>query len=235
MAKIQIKILLADSSSCCSLCKSIAAVVTNLDTGQAFTCHFRAPDNAFMLDTKHSILNENSYLRTKAYKKHADSDWTEEDEKQYINRRIVSQLINSVGGVGSIYSIIKLNAEGDFDRFVAEFRARYDQDTNTYRCFTNNCSSAVNFVLNYFFPDQPKLNFVHNGFRLLFSPVSLCGVISSLPCPAPPCIDSPGDAYRKALLFSYFAKSPTEIKSAPPAQKMDDEKVERKINPYVKQ
>jgi len=98
-------------------------------------------------------------------------------------------------------STVKLYSDKSLTDFLEAFNANFDEDN--YSFCTNNCADAVQFLLNYFFPDEHCYSFLYAGYQLLCC-AGIVGSFGLLNCfPAPPCtIVTPTDVYKKAKLLS---------------------------------
>lgn len=86
------------------------------------------------------------------------------------------------------------------DKKLASFVTAYNKqfDSNNYSCLTNNCSDAIGFTLDYFFPESTIEKTYQSGFQLLLSAgmYLTCGLTNLFP--APPLISTPTDIFKKA-------------------------------------
>ena len=101
-----------------------------------------------------------------------------------------------------------LYGAGDFESFVREYRQRFSA-RDDFNGVTNNCATAVNFVLDYFFSNDRCTKACYTLYQLL---CCMCCIttIGGRCFPAPPCIDTPADVLNKAMLLSIAHGKPFE-------------------------
>jgi hypothetical protein len=98
-------------------------------------------------------------------------------------------------------SVTTLYSDQNYLEFIKQFGEHFAK-ANQYTFLSHNCASAVDFALDYFFPDDSDYQALNTIYRALFSASCLitCGLIACFP--APPCIDTPTDVYNKAKLYA---------------------------------
>lgn len=125
-----------------------------------------------------------------------------------------------------LYSQTK-NTMDEFSAHVSQYmnKGNYSPNKNKFSMYFNNCSDAVNFTLDYFFPDNDNSEEKMQAFKLRTFPlyITTCGLS---PCffGTPPGINQPKDILKKArwLSFQYGKKPYLQEVSAPLHQRMRD-------------
>ncbi|MHB1946866.1 MAG: ankyrin repeat domain-containing protein [Gammaproteobacteria bacterium] len=120
--------------------------------------------------------------------------WQEDEEKSIGNRGAVSD--------------ITLYSEGSFDEFVSAFFHTKFADYQNYNYAFNNCSDAVKFALDFFFPTK-ALNAFYTTYQTAFCWLYL-GIHGVKYFPVPPGINSPFDVMNRARLLELYFRKPRE-------------------------
>lgn len=101
-------------------------------------------------------------------------------------------------------NIIKLYSNISLDDFAAAYNKQFNPDD--YGFFSKNCANAVEFVLDYFFPNKTRENIAFKTYQLLCCTGFFATVGGS--CFPAVCCATPADVYRKAwLLQKRFGKA----------------------------
>lgn len=110
--------------------------------------------------------------------------------------------------------VVNLYSDKNFDEFVKQYNERFGDTSEWCEC-VKNCSTAVNFVLDYFFPEACAETLLFRSYQLLCCTPGLltCGIFYFLSCP--PCVDTPQEIFKKAQLLScrYGTAPSSESKS----------------------
>lgn len=107
---------------------------------------------------------------------------------------------DSASKYSNFASQVTLYSDGNLDNFIDSYYHEFG-DKGKY-CFpTYNCSSAVNFALDYFFPEETILKLTQSITQSLFCCFSLACCCASC-CPMPLGIDAPADVFRLAKRLS---------------------------------
>lgn len=126
-----------------------------------------------------------------------------------------------------LYSHIENNLD-EFSEAIKQYmNPNHCDKMHESQCsIVNNCSDAVNFTLNYFFPDNRCVEGAWQTFKCITFPVCI-GTFGFFSCcfGAPPGINQPKDVMKKAWLLSFkYGKNPMETNiqeyKAPELQKM---------------
>ncbi len=95
----------------------------------------------------------------------------------------------------------------DHNKSLADFKSAYEKNFSNkhFNFFTNNCSDAANFAIDYFFPDARKLDelcSIYNSLSSLF----YFGTIGA-GCFPPSCISTPSKTFREVKrLEKYYGR-----------------------------
>lgn len=105
------------------------------------------------------------------------------------------------------------------DEFLNKYQEKFRADNYNFVC--NNCSDAVSFILDYFFPDMGStcLKTSYKIFQFLFCApfVLTCGLLPRC-FPAACFINSPADVFRRAQLLSCtYGAPPIAEQNTPPS------------------
>lgn len=123
--------------------------------------------------------------------------------------------------------------DGNFEQFVKDYHARFPwtssetSNRKEYDFFDNNCATAVNFTLDYFFKKECALKTFFCIYQSLccFLTIGCCGFTC---CPMPPCIDTPTEVYDKARLLS--VRYGKVVEESHPEKKCSVSSVEMRIS-----
>lgn len=100
----------------------------------------------------------------------------------------------------------------NYDDFIKAYTGQFD--SKNFCCVSKNCADAVNFMLDYFFPEPYCTNAALDTYRVLCSAFCLAtlGIFSCLPSPC--CMMTPPDVLRKAKALSHrYGESSIESKT----------------------
>lgn len=99
-------------------------------------------------------------------------------------------------------STVKLYSNKNMHDFLKAFNTKFKPKGYCYCSY--NCADAVQFLLDYFFPNERCYASLYTGYQLLCC-FGFIGSLGLLNCfPAPPCtIVTPTDVYKKAKLLSF--------------------------------
>lgn len=104
---------------------------------------------------------------------------------------------------------VTLYSNRDVENFIQIYSSKFKH--TDYEYCGNNCSNAVKFTLDYFFPDALYSKACYVGYQILGC-AGFVGTLGLMNCfPAPPCcISTPTDVFKKAqvLSFSYGRYEP---------------------------
>lgn len=100
---------------------------------------------------------------------------------------------------------VTLYSNEDFDTFKINFYHKF-ADHDQYNYLFKNCADAVDYALDYFFPNKEILDEFYGLYQGVCCSVSLstCGLTAF---PTPPLITSPQDVFNKAKILSVIYKN----------------------------
>jgi len=104
--------------------------------------------------------------------------------------------------------VIKLYSNKKLDNFISAYENKFG-NPDSFNCLTKNCSSPVDFALDYFFPQKACLDATCIVYKLLCC-WGFLGTLGMSCFPAPPGISMPSDVYNKARMLSCRYGQPYE-------------------------
>ena len=126
---------------------------------------------------------------------------------------------------GCSLGAVTLYSNANYDDFILNYYHQFGNSTE-YNYVTHNCANAVNFALDFFFPDKSKTEVFYCLYKTLCCWLSLgaCGIKCF---PVPPGISSPNDVFKKAELLSCAYGSVPETNKKANTDCPCDEKLSR--------
>lgn len=132
---------------------------------------------------------------------------TTTDDKRYAvftkNKEYISNFFDGVEeSCGAAQRCFSVELYTNRETSLTEFDKALKENFSDFSLYCKNCSDAVNFVLNYFFPKNLLAETAWQGMKLTTFPLCLatCGTLPSL---APPGVVGPIDILLKAQLLKH--------------------------------